>query len=81
MPNITGRTCAVLAKPLPIAQGPQGPRGEQGPQGVQGPKGDPGVGTVRVGKVETVEPGAPAEVVNVGTSQDAVSYTHLIYYG
>ena len=72
VPNITGRTCAVLAKPLPIAQGPQGPRGEQGPQGVQGPKGDPGVGTVRVGKVETVEPGAPAEVVNVGTSQDVV---------
>ena len=72
VPNMTDRTCAILSKPLPVAQGPQGPCGEQGPQGVQGPKGDPGVGTVRVGTVETVEPGVPAAVVNVGTSQDVV---------
>ena len=48
----------------------RGPRGERGPQGEQGEQGL--AATIRIGKVETGEPGTDAQVVNSGTAQDAV---------
>ena len=60
----------------PGPQGDTGPQGDPGPQGDTGPQGKQGVpgqaATITVGSVETVEPSAPAEVSNVGTSSAAV---------
>lgn len=69
-------------------QGETGPRGEQGPQGIQGPKGDTGskgpqgdtgpqgstgrAATISIGTVTTGASGTQAEVINVGTENDAV---------
>lgn len=47
--------------------------GGEGEEGPPGPPGPPGAGaTVSVGNVTTLSPGAPATVVNVGTSTNAV---------
>lgn len=43
-----------------------------GPQGERGPKGDAGFASIKVGEVETVEPDSPAEVENVGTSEEVI---------
>ena len=44
----------------------QGPRGEKGERGERGPA------TIKVGKVETIEPTIPAEVINTGTAEDVI---------
>ena len=44
----------------------QGPRGEKGERGERGPA------TIKVGKVETIEPTLPAEVINTGTADDVI---------
>ncbi len=44
----------------------------QGIAGPQGEKGDPGPSTVKIGKVETIEPNEKAEIVNIGTPVDVV---------
>lgn len=44
----------------------QGPRGEKGERGERGPA------TIKVGKVETIEPTLPAEVINTGTAEDVI---------
>ena len=44
----------------------------QGPTGPQCEKGDPGPSTVQIGKVETIEPNATAEIVTAGTPVDGV---------
>lgn len=61
--------------PYPVA-GPAGPKGATGPRGAAGPRGPAGpageAATITVGTVTTGEPGTDAEVVNSGTSQNAV---------
>jgi hypothetical protein len=59
--------------------GPVGPVGPEGPQGIQGVKGDTGdkgdkgdAATVDVGTVTVVNPDLPPDVVNSGTTADAV---------
>lgn len=53
--------------------GEKGEKGDPGPQGPQGPQGNPGAAaTVRVGSVQTGEPGTQAQVTNSGTVNDAV---------
>lgn len=50
-----------------------GPQGIQGPQGVKGDQGEKGdAATVAVGSVIASQPGSDAEVINVGTSTDAI---------
>ena len=44
----------------------QGPRGEKGERGERGPA------TIKVGKVETIEPTLPAEVINTGTADEEI---------
>lgn len=46
------------------------PRGDVGPQGIQGDEGT--AATITVGEVSTGAPGTDAEIVNTGTSLDAV---------
>ena len=59
--------------------GATGPAGPTGPPGPQGPPGAPGGGsgggqaaTIQVGTVTTGAPGSFAQIVNVGTSSDAI---------
>ena len=52
--------------------GPQGEKGDIGPQGIKGERGDPGPSTIKIGKVETIEPNEKAEIVNDGTPVDVV---------
>jgi hypothetical protein len=54
-------------------QGPQGPQGATGPTGPQGPAGADGQDVmVNVGTTHTTAPGGNANVVNIGTPQNAV---------
>ena len=53
-------------------QGIKGERGEVGPQGMKGERGERGPTTIKVGKVETIEPTLPAEVINTGTAEDVI---------
>ena len=43
-----------------------------GPQGAKGERGERGPATIKVGKVETIEPTLPAEVINTGTADDVI---------
>ena len=52
-------------------EGKQGPEGPPGPEGPQGEKGETAI-TVNVGKVETVDFDAPADVINIGTDKDLI---------
>lgn len=51
-------------------EGPIGPEGPVGPEGVAGPTGP--AATITVGSVSTGEPGTPAEVINIGTDENAI---------
>ena len=53
-------------------QGIKGEKGEVGPQGAKGERGERGPVTIKVGKVETIEPTLPAEVINTGTAEDVI---------
>ena len=44
----------------------------QGPRGAKGERGERGPATIKVGKVETIEPTLPAEVINTGTADDVI---------
>ena len=44
----------------------------QGPRGAKGERGERGPVTIKVGKVETIEPTLPAEVINTGTADDVI---------
>ena len=44
----------------------------QGPRGAKGERGERGPATIKVGKVETIEPTLPAEVINTGTAEDVI---------
>lgn len=48
----------------------KGPQGAQGEQGATGPQGD--AATINVGSVSTTAYGNPAQVVNVGTENEAI---------
>lgn len=52
---------------ITIPQGKKGDKGNQGERGLQGIS-----GTLQIGEVETLEPGANATVINVGTAENAI---------
>lgn len=44
----------------------------QGPTGPKGDKGDSGTASISIGKVETIDAGEDAEVINVGTNENVI---------
>jgi hypothetical protein len=63
----------VTYEQIVLLQTLKGPAGERGLTGLTGAKGDKGdKSTITIGQVTASDPGAPADVVNVGTQTDAI---------